>query len=196
MKLKSIIVATSNTNKVKEFADLLRPHGLAVQGLPASATLPAETGDSFLANARLKALYGYRLTGLATLADDSGLMVEALEGAPGVHSARYAGSGAGDAANNEKLLQALVGVKDRRACFHCAVLLVAADFTVVAEGSCPGIIAASPSGKAGFGYDPLFWLPTLGKTMAELSAAEKNAVSHRSRAIANLMAALRDRGLV
>jgi len=158
--------------------------------------MPAETGGEFRENARIKAQYGFELTGLPTLADDSGLEVDALKGAPGVHSARYAGEGAGDAANNQKLLLALEGVQNRRARFRCSMVLVMEDMTIEADGTCEGIILDGPRGRGGFGYDPLFWLPDLGKTMAEISPREKNKISHRGRALVNLVLALKARGLL
>ncbi len=111
MKLEKIAIATGNEHKVEEIRSLLSPFRLMIMSLPAGGRMPAETGGEFRENARIKAQYGFELTGLPTLADDSGLEVDALKGAPGVHSARYAGEGAGDAANNQKLLHALEGVQ-------------------------------------------------------------------------------------
>ncbi|MGI6362398.1 MAG: RdgB/HAM1 family non-canonical purine NTP pyrophosphatase [Bacillota bacterium] len=195
MKLKALCVATSNPNKIREIRSLLSKFHVEVSGLPPGTQMPAETGTDFRENARIKALFGFELTGIATLADDSGLEVEALNGAPGVHSARYAGAG-GDGANNEKLLMALKGVENRRARFRCSMVLVTNDAIIEADGSCNGEILDSPRGSGGFGYDPLFWIPELAKTTAELTAAEKNRISHRGRALANLVAQLRCRGLL
>jgi len=195
VKLKALCAATSNPNKIREIRCLLSKFRVEVSGLPPGTQMPAETGTDFRENARIKALFGFKLTGMATLADDSGLEVEVLNGAPGVHSARYAGGG-GDAANNEKLLMALKGAENRRARFRCSMILVAKDTIIEAEGSCDGVILDSPRGSGGFGYDPLFWIPELGKTTAELTAEEKNRVSHRGRALANLVAQLRCRGLL
>ena len=196
MKLEKIAIATGNEHKVEEIRNLLGPLPLIVTGLPPGGEMPAETGNEFRENARIKAQYGFKLTGLPTLADDSGLEVDALQGAPGVHSARYAGEGAGAAANNKKLLQALEGIENRRARFRCSMVLVMEDMTIEADGTCEGIILDGPRGRGGFGYDPLFMLPELGKTMAEISQQEKNAISHRGRAMANLVAALKARGLL
>jgi XTP/dITP diphosphohydrolase len=196
MKLEKIAVATGNEHKIAEIRSLLSPFGLIVTGLPAGGEMPAETGSEFRENARIKAQYGFELTGLPALADDSGLEVDALQGAPGVHSARYAGEGAGDAANNIKLLQALEGSGNRRARFRCSIVLVMEDMIIEADGTCEGQILDATRGKGGFGYDPLFWLPELGKTMAEISSQEKNLISHRGRAMANLVAALKARGLL
>ncbi|HBI56121.1 MAG TPA: non-canonical purine NTP pyrophosphatase, RdgB/HAM1 family [Firmicutes bacterium] len=196
MKLEKIAIATGNEHKVEEIRSLLSPFRLMIMSLPAGGKMPAETGGEFRENARIKAQYGFELTGLPTLADDSGLEVDALKGAPGVHSARYAGEGAGDAANNQKLLLALEGVQNRRARFRCSMVLVMEDMTIEADGTCEGIILDGPRGRGGFGYDPLFWLPDLGKTMAEISPREKNKISHRGRALVNLVLALKARGLL
>jgi XTP/dITP diphosphohydrolase len=196
MKLEKIAIATGNEHKVEEIRSLLSPFRLMIMSLPAGGRMPAETGGEFRENARIKAQYGFELTGLPTLADDSGLEVDALKGAPGVHSARYAGEGAGDAANNQKLLLALEGVQNRRARFRCSMVLVMEDMTIEADGTCEGIILDGPRGRGGFGYDPLFWLPDLGKTMAEISPREKNKISHRGRALVNLVLALKARGLL
>lgn len=196
MKLEKIAIATGNEHKVEEIRSLLSPFRLMITGLPAGGNMPAETGSEFRENARIKAQYGFELTGLPTLADDSGLEVDALKGTPGVHSARYAGEGAGDTANNQKLLLALEGVQNRRARFRCSMVLVMEDMTIEADGTCEGIILDGPRGRGGFGYDPLFWLPDLGKTMAEISPQEKNQISHRGRAMANLVLALKARGLL
>lgn len=195
MKLNSLCVATGNQNKVKEIRSLLSKYGVEVSGLPPGTEMPAETGNDFRENARIKAHFGFQLTGLPTLADDSGLEVEALNGGPGVHSARYAGEG-GDEANNAKLLMALKGVENRRARFRCSMVLLTKATSIEVDGSCAGEILDSPRGGGGFGYDPLFWIPELGKTTAELTAEEKNRISHRGRALANLVAQLRSRGLL
>lgn len=196
MKLEKLVIATGNEHKVEEIRSLLGPLPLIVTGLPAGGEMPEETGTEFRENARIKAEYGFKLTGLPTLADDSGLEVDALKGAPGVHSARYAGEGAGAAANNKKLLQALEGIENRRARFRCSIVLVMEGMSIEADGTCEGLILDSPRGRGGFGYDPLFWLPELGKTMAEILQQDKNANSHRGRAMANLVEALKARGLL
>jgi XTP/dITP diphosphohydrolase len=195
MKLDSLCIATSNQNKIREIRRMFNKFGVTVSGLPLGSEMPEETGSDFRENARIKALFGYELTGLNTLADDSGLEVEALNGAPGVHSARWA-DGGGDEANNKKLLLALRGIENRRARFRCSMILIMNDMIIEADGSCDGEILESPRGSGGFGYDPLFWIPELGKTTAELTEEEKNRISHRGRALENLVAKLYARRLL
>ncbi len=149
---------------------------------------PAETGATFLANALLKARHAAGLSGSAAIADDSGLEVDALSGAPGIYSARYAGADADDAANNAKLMRALAGLphERRRARYRCALVFVesAADAApLIAEADWQGFILDAPRGGGGFGYDPYFWLPELNQTAAELQPAEKNRLSHRGKAL-------------
>jgi XTP/dITP diphosphohydrolase len=184
-----LVIATCNLGKLREFRSLLA--GLPFE-LTSSAELklssPEETGATFLANALLKARHAASLSGSAAVADDSGLGVDALGGAPGIYSARYAGVGADDAANNAKLIHALAGLPQerRRARYHCALVFVksAADpKPLIAEADWQGFILDAPRGAGGFGYDPYFWLPDLGKTAAELPPAEKNRLSHRGRAL-------------
>lgn len=188
-----IVIATGNRGKLREIASLLADLGLEVV---AQADLgvepPEETGTTFVENALQKARHAARETGLPAIADDSGLVVAALDGRPGVWSARYAGPGADDSANNARLLRELDGVRDRRAYFHCAAVFVrdAQDPNpIVAEASWHGEIAETEAGAGGFGYDPLFRVPGRGCTSAELTAAEKNELSHRGQA----MRALHDR---
>jgi XTP/dITP diphosphohydrolase len=184
---RRLVVASANPGKLREFRSLLaglpfRLTSLGELGLPS----PEETGSSFLANATLKARHAAALSGSAALADDSGLEVEALGGAPGIHSARYAGPGANDAANNAKLVDALAGlpVERRRARYRCALVYVeSADApALTAEGVWEGFIVDAPRGTGGFGYDPHFWLPEQKKTVAELRPEEKNRRSHRGAA--------------
>ncbi len=192
---RRLVVATANPGKLREFRSLLAglPYelsSLAELGLES----PAETGSSFLENATLKARHAATLSGFAAVADDSGIEVDALGGAPGIHSARYAGADAGDGANNAKLMSALWGVpkEQRRARYRCAlVLLEAADATpLTAEAAWEGFILDAPRGAGGFGYDPYFWLPELDKTAAELGPEEKNRLSHRGKAMRALREAL------
>jgi len=191
---KTIVLATHNPGKVKELKDLLAdlPFAVEVKSLQDYPALGAikETGRTFHENARLKAQAVFAFTGLPSIADDSGLEVDALGGGPGVYSARYAGEGATDGDNNEKLLRELAGVPEeqRTARFRSVICAVfAPDREYFAEGVCEGRIAFAPRGSNGFGYDPLFLVaPDYRRTMAELSLAEKNAVSHRSRAFRNL----------
>jgi XTP/dITP diphosphohydrolase len=189
-----ILFATSNPHKVRELWQILTPLGVEVRGLDSlgeNHPEPAEEGATFEENARIKAMAYARLTGLACLAEDSGLEVDALSGAPGVHSARYSGAGgpreARDRANNEKLLRELEGVPEeaRTARFVSALCFVDARGRVLYEGrgAYEGIIARAPSGEGGFGYDPLLYLPDVGKTSAELTPEEKNARSHRGKAV-------------
>jgi len=188
-----VVLATRNAGKIRELNALLANLGVEVLGLrdfPGVGEIP-ETGNTFLENARLKARAVCRITGLVSLADDSGLCVDALAGAPGVYSARFAGEDASDAANNAKLLTALARVPERdRTCrFMCVVVAVAPDGReLVAEGAWEGRVATAPTGNGGFGYDPLFFDPTVGRSAAELTAAEKNTRSHRGKALAALVA--------
>jgi XTP/dITP diphosphohydrolase len=190
--LVTLLVATNNPGKVREFEELLA--GLPQ---PVRITFPAqeglvlevdESGETFEENARIKALAYARASGLLTLADDSGLEVDALGGAPGVHSARYAGPGAGDADRYRKLLGALAGVPvgQRSARFRCVVALALPGGSVqTAEGTCEGEIGFEPRGEHGFGYDPVFVVKGYGgQTMAELPPEVKNRISHRARALA------------
>lgn len=189
---RRVIVATGNPHKVGEIRASLTAAGFEfVPAADAGVWIePEETGETFLQNARIKARAAFELFGCAALADDSGLEVDALDGAPGVRSARYAGAKASDAANNAKLLSALLDVpaEKRTARFRCVIVFIAEDGSeVVAEGACEGSIGFSLRGDRGFGYDPLF-LPGAvpGRTMAELALEEKTAISHRGRALAAL----------
>ena len=183
-----LLVATRNAHKLLEIRAILHLPGLELLGIDDfGAPLPAveEDAATMMGNAVKKARVLGAASGLWTLADDSGLEVDALDGAPGVYSARFAGDGAGDAANNRQLLQALAGATDRRARFRCVLALVAPDgrsWTV--EGVCEGTIARAPSGTQGFGYDPLFVPQGAACSFAELPPAEKNRISHRARALA------------
>ena len=185
-----LLFATSTPHKIEEVAAILGPTGIDVVGLGALESKipePVEDGATFPANARLKAVYYAKAMGRMCLADDSGLEVDALNGRPGVHSARYAGVDGQrpqrDGANNEKLLVELQGVpaERRTARFVCAMCLADTDGTIVAEthGTFQGIITTEPRGENGFGYDPLLYLPDVGCTSAELSPQQKNARSHR-----------------
>ncbi len=200
---RPLIVATTNPGKLREFRALLSdlPYEISSLG-DLGAAAPEETGATFLDNARLKARHAAAAAAAAgfgganaqdalAIADDSGLEVEALGGAPGIYSARYAGAGADDAANNAKLLRALEGVpaERRRARYRCALVLVSAPddaAPLIAEGVWEGTIVDVPRGGGGFGYDPHFWLPDLGRTAAELDPAQKNRLSHRGIAMRRL----------
>lgn len=191
-----IVVASRNAHKVAEIQMLLGD--LPVQLITIDAVAPnaelVEDEPTFEGNALAKAHQAAAATGLPALADDSGLEVDALDGAPGVHSARYAGLPCNDARNNEKLLQALAGVPaPRTARYQCCAAFVnlQSQVSVVRFGACEGQILEVGQGEGGFGYDPLFFLPSLGKTMAQISLAEKNALSHRAAAFKALAEALR-----
>jgi XTP/dITP diphosphohydrolase len=198
----TLLVATTNPHKVRELAEVLAPLGVVTRGLSPEYTgldEPVEDAHTFEGNARIKAVYYARALGLSCVADDSGLEVDALGGAPGVHSARYAGvegdRDARDHANNEKLLRELsaLGPVPRSARFVCALCLVDPSGRVLFEtrGSYEGVIAEAARGTRGFGYDPLLYLPDLGLTSAELSPEQKNARSHRGAAARALAAYLR-----
>jgi XTP/dITP diphosphohydrolase len=186
--MTEIVIASKNRGKIAEFAGALAALPVKVLALSDFGDIPdaREDGDTFAANAIKKALYYARFTGKACLADDSGLEVDALDGAPGVFSARYAGENANSAANNQKLLTALQAARpdERTARFRCVLAYAAEnDAVITADGVCEGVILEEPRGTGGFGYDSLFYMPDLKRTMAEMTMAEKNAVSHRGRAI-------------
>jgi XTP/dITP diphosphohydrolase len=198
--MSRVVLASGNPGKVREFNQLLHDFHLEVVPQSSLGVVEAEeTGVTFVENALLKARNAARHTGLPALADDSGLEVDALHGAPGVWSARYAGPGASDAANVARLLAALEGVPEesRTARFQCVVVFMrhAEDPTpLICQGTWEGRIAAAPRGENGFGYDPVFQVPTHGCSAAELPAATKNALSHRGQALRRLVEALRARG--
>ncbi|HJW24901.1 MAG TPA: RdgB/HAM1 family non-canonical purine NTP pyrophosphatase [Rhodocyclaceae bacterium] len=181
--MKKLVLASNNAKKVKELQALLTPLGFEVVtqgelGVPEAE----EPHCTFVENALAKARHAAQLTGLPALADDSGICVEALGGAPGVQSARYAGEPKSDDRNNEKLLAELAGRENRRAHYVCVLVLVrSADDPrpIIAEGDWPGEIIETPRGEGGFGYDPFFYLPAFGKTAAELEPEVKNSHSHR-----------------
>lgn len=184
-----LVLATHNKGKVRELEKLLEGSGLKVLSLHEFPDFPevVEDGDTFEANAVKKALETAVATGRVALADDSGLEVDHLGGAPGVHSARFAGPARDDAANNRKLLQLLDGVpaEKRTARFCCVVAVAGPDGRVkTARGTCDGIIGTGPRGNSGFGYDPLFYVPEYNQTFAQLDLAVKNRISHRGRAFA------------
>jgi len=190
-----LVVATRNAGKLKEIGKLLAPLGVEAKGLDEldCSLEVVEDGDSFAANARKKANEIAVLTGRMTLADDSGLVVDALNGAPGIYSARYAGENCTDAENNARLLQELAGVPTqlRTGAFVCAMALVDPDGDVLEfSGRLAGLILDEPRGSGGFGYDPLFLVPEYGKTLAELPLEIKNRISHRGAALQQLIAAL------
>jgi XTP/dITP diphosphohydrolase len=186
-----LILASNNAGKLKEFAQLLAPIGFELHPQGEFKVPEAEEPfGTFVENALQKARHASRLTGLPALADDSGVCVNALGGAPGVYSARYAGEPKSDARNNEKLIQDLAAHADKSAYYYCVLVYVRhADDPqpVIADGIWRGRIVDAPRGANGFGYDPYFLIPELGKTTAELEPAEKNAISHRGQAIRALV---------
>ncbi|HEY8488941.1 MAG TPA: XTP/dITP diphosphatase [Thermaerobacter sp.] len=196
--MPQLVLATHNRGKVRELEAMLQEAGLPIRVRTLDEVggiqMPAETGSTFLENARLKAEAVARQTGLPALADDSGLCVDALGGRPGVYSARFAGPEATDAANNARLLAELEGVPAprRTARFRAVVVLAMPDGRWTwAEGEAPGRILEAPRGTGGFGYDPLFLSDDLGVTFAEAGPEAKNRVSHRARALRALLPALR-----
>jgi len=193
---RSLVIATGNPGKLREFRALLAdlPFDVVAQS-DLRVVGPPETGASFLENALLKARHAAAATQSAAIADDSGLEVDALGGAPGIYSARYAGPGASDAANNGKLLAALAGLPAaaRRARYRCVLVFVSGPddrSPLTAQGVWEGTILDAPRGILGFGYDPYFWVPELNASAAELDPAEKNRLSHRGMALRSLGALL------
>lgn len=194
--MQKLVIASNNPGKLREFEHMLSPLGIEVVtqsqlGIPEAE----EPHCTFIENALTKARHASRLSGLPALADDSGICVEALNGAPGVYSARYAGdSPKSDQANNDKLMRDMRGVTDRRAHYYCVLVLVRhADDPqpVIAEGEWHGEIAHEERGDGGFGYDPMFWLPELNRMSSELSHDEKHAISHRGKAMKVLLEKLK-----
>lgn len=186
-----LILATTNKNKVKEFQEMLKDFPIEIRSLADFGTLPEaiEDGETFEENAYKKALHTAKILGFPAISDDSGLAVEALNGAPGVYSARYAGEKATDAENVDKLLEEMKGITNRKAAFHCALsIAVPSGPALTYEGSCEGILLEERRGESGFGYDPIFYFEDLGKTFAECTMAEKNRVSHRGKALAEFKA--------
>lgn len=186
---RPLVLATRNRGKAAEYRALFSGMDVEIRDLSFFGPIPEvkEDGDTFEDNAVKKARFTARVLGLPAVADDSGLMVKALNGRPGVHSARYAGEGATDAANNRKLLQEMNGVREREAAFVCVIVIaVPRGPALVYEGRCEGVIAREMSGTDGFGYDPVFYYPPAGKTFAEMSREEKNRVSHRGKAMAEM----------
>ena len=189
--LITLVVATRNRGKTEEIRGLLKGFNVMIKNLEDFGPIPEveEDGDTFEDNAYKKASFAARVLGLPALADDSGLLVQALDGAPGVHSARYAGKNAGDEEKCLKLLQAMQGKTDRKAAFECVIsITVPAGPALTYEARCEGLIADKLAGSNGFGYDPVFYYPPLKKTFAELTMEEKSRVSHRGKALMELKA--------
>ncbi len=190
--MQKLVIASNNPGKLREFQFLLQPLGIEVLTQAQLGISEAdEPHPTFIENALAKARHVSLLSGLPALADDSGICITSLDGAPGVLSARYAGDNPrSDVRNNDKLLRAMLGVTDRRAHYYCVLILMhhARDpQPLIAEGEWHGEIALKPDGEGGFGYDPLFWLPELGKTSAQLDREQKNAISHRGKALRELL---------
>ncbi|MDD2604477.1 MAG: XTP/dITP diphosphatase [Desulfobacterales bacterium] len=186
---RTLVLATRNRGKTAEIRALLRDYPVDIKDLNDFGPIPeaVEDGATFDENAYKKSSLAARVLGLPALADDSGLVVTALGGAPGVHSARYAGPDATDAQRCAKLLDAMAGCTDRRAAFECVIsIAVPTGPALTYEGRCEGLIAEAPAGSGGFGYDPIFYYPPLKCTFAELSPEAKNRVSHRGLALHEL----------
>jgi XTP/dITP diphosphohydrolase len=188
---QSLVLASNNAGKLAEFAQLLAPLGFAIKSQRELDIPEAEEPfGTFVENALAKARHASSLSGLPALADDSGICVPALGGAPGVQSARYAGEPRSDAANNAKLVREIAAHADKSAYYYCVLVMVRhADDPqpIIADGVWHGQLIEQPRGQGGFGYDPYFLLPSLGKTAAELSAQEKNNLSHRGQALRALI---------
>ena len=183
----TLVIATRNKGKTVEIRDLLKDFPVDIKNLDDFGPIPPleEDGDTFDENAYKKASFAARILGLPALADDSGLLVEALDGAPGIHSARYAGENATDEQRYLKLLDEMKGKSNRNAAFECVIsMAVPTGPALTYEARCQGLITESPAGSNGFGYDPIFFYPPLNKTFAQLTREEKSRVSHRGKAFA------------
>ena len=181
-----IVLATTNKGKTREIMEMLKDFPIEIKNLSDFGPIPEviEDGLTFDDNAYKKASFTAKVLGYPAMADDSGLCVHALDGAPGVYSARYAGENATDADNVQKLLDALKNEENRKAAFQCVIsIAVPTGAALTYEGRCEGILTQEPAGENGFGYDPLFFFHGLNKTFAQLSIAEKSEVSHRGRAL-------------
>ncbi len=194
-KMRKLVIASNNPGKLREIGHLLEPLGLEV--LPQSVFDISEADEpycTFIENALAKARYASRCSGLPALADDSGICVNALNGQPGIHSARYAGEPKSDEHNNQKLIEALTHQSDHNAHYYCVMALVRHvddPQPIIADGSWHGQIIPQPRGNGGFGYDPHFYLPELGVTSAELPLEQKNKISHRSQALIRLVESIK-----
>ena len=193
-----IVIASANAGKIREIRAALAPLGIDLPSLPDLAlTQTDEPHNTFLENALAKARHAAAASGQAALADDSGLVTEALNGAPGTHSARYAGAAANDERNNQKLLDAMKDATNRRAFYYAAMILVRGandPAPAFAEGFWRGEITTAPRGSGGFGYDPIFYDPQMGKTGAEMTLSEKATVSHRGQSLRELLRIIKQRG--
>mgnify|MGYP000079541440 FL=1 len=193
--LNKLVIASGNQGKLREINALLSP--LSIEVLPQSSFNVPEVSEpfcTFVENALVKARYASQHTGLPALADDSGICVNALNGNPGVQSARFAGKPRSDARNNQKLIERLKDEADKSAYYYCIIVLVRHPEDpqpIIVDGVWHGEIILQPKGEGGFGYDPYFFLPELGKAAAELSAEEKNTISHRGKALAKLVQSMK-----
>ena len=193
--MRKLVIASNNPGKLREIGHLLEPLGLEV--LPQSVFDISEADEpycTFIENALAKARHASRCSGLPALADDSGICVNALNGQPGIHSARYAGEPKSDERNNQKLIEALTHQSDHNAHYYCVMVLVRHvddPQPIIADGSWHGQIIPQPPGNGGFGYDPHFYLPELGMTSAELPLEQKNKISHRSQALIRLVESIK-----
>jgi len=184
-----IVIATRNQGKTAEIRDLLKGFPILIKNLDEFGPIPEveEDGETFEENAYKKASFTARILGVPALADDSGLLIDALDGAPGVHSARFAGPDATDQERCRKLLKAMQNKNNREAAFACVIsIAVPTGPALTYEGECHGVLAREPQGENGFGYDPIFYFPPLEKTFAQLTRAEKSRVSHRGKALGEL----------
>lgn len=184
-----LVIATRNKGKTREIKDLLKDFPVDIKNLGDFGPIPEleEDGDTFDENAYKKASFAARILGQPALADDSGLVVEALGGAPGIHSARYAGENATDEQRYLKLLDEMKGKSNRRAAFECVIsIAVPTGAALTYEARCEGLISQKPEGSNGFGYDPVFFYPPYNKTFAQITREEKNRISHRGKALAEL----------
>lgn len=194
--MRKLVIASSNPGKLREIGHLLEPLGIEV--MPQSAFNVREADEphhTFIENALAKARHASQCTGLPALADDSGICVDALGGNPGVFSARYGGEPRSDERNNQKLVDVLKGQANRKAHYYCVMVLVRSPDDpqpIIADGAWQGEIQLRPRGEGGFGYDPYFYLPDLGKTAAELPMDQKNRISHRGKALARLVERIRE----
>lgn len=181
-----IVLATTNKGKKREMQDILKGFPIEIKNLSDFGPIPevVEDGETFDDNAYKKAAFTAKVLGFPALADDSGLCVDALDGAPGVYSARYAGENASDADNVAKMLGAMKEEENRKAAFQCVIsIAVPTGAALTYEGRCEGILTREPAGDNGFGYDPLFFFPEFNKTFAQLSLAQKAQISHRGKAL-------------
>ena len=184
-----LVIATRNKGKTKEIKALLKDFPVNIKNLDDFGPIPhlEEDGDTFDENAYKKASFAARILGLPALADDSGLIVEALDGAPGIHSARYAGENATDEQRYLKLLDDMKGKSNRKAAFECVIsIAMPTGPALTYEARCEGLITTEPAGSNGFGYDPVFFYPPYNKTFAQITGEEKNRISHRGKALAEL----------